>query len=299
MQTRVVKRTRIATLVVGLSLASHAFADDLLTTVLKPYYPIVNQANHCQGVWSTGATIDDNGVTDLTNLTNLNSQNNQQKIGYCVSIDQRKWVNTSKGKRLYVLVTGDVAFDTTGAKTSGSHADSGLAGMFVLAPKGIGWQVESAQAMLPAGASGEGLRQWRLIKVAPDTWGFLNEHSDGHFGVSGGDYVILTPEGRSIRQSWIGANYSTDGMVDCDSPAQVSSAKGRVDKIHLGKQCSDLSSQFTIDSRALINDFYPLTVVVNGYHRGVIYKNQRYQLFYQPNQGYVEPSYYPLKDLDY
>ena len=40
--------------------------------------------------------------------------------------------------------------------------------MFVLKPQGLGWEVEYANPVMNADASGEGLKDWKLIQVAPD-----------------------------------------------------------------------------------------------------------------------------------
>lgn len=248
---------------------------DILQTVLKPYYALYNQANACQGTWANDGSYD--GITKEA-----------YQIGYCVQVDSQKIVQTSQGKRMYVIVTGDVAFDAAGDEITGGHVHSGLVGMFVLKPhptQANTWQVESADPYMNAGSFGHGLTEWRLLQFSPESWGFLNEHGDTHFGVSGTDYVILTPNGKGIMQSWIGSSYNNAATGNCGEAKQPT--------------CDDIQSTFAINRTSVVNRFYPLNIVVTGEMNQQSYAKQSYKLYYLPNKGYITPQNYPLNDLDF
>lgn len=141
----------------SLGFVTNTVAADSMMDALKPYYPLYNEALQCHGVIAPSGSV--NGVTNEPYMT-----------GYCIDIDRQKVVETDKGKRLYVLVTGDIRFDDNGKELEYDDIrfDNGLAGMFVLKPKGSGWQVESAKPTISVGSFGRGLSDWRLQKFSPN-----------------------------------------------------------------------------------------------------------------------------------
>lgn len=257
-------------MVMLLGFATHTVAADSVMDVLKPYYPLYNEALQCHGVIAPSGSV--NGVT-----------NEPYMAGYCIDIDRQKVIDTDEGKRLYILITGDVSFDENGEKVLHGHASSGLVGMFVLKPKNEGWQVESANPYMNAGSSGYGLGGWDLKQFAPSTWGFMNEHSDTHQGYTSTSFVILTPKGRGIMENWIGAGFNSDGSDSCGGQGQ--------------RRCNDRSADLAIDTSKTVNGFYPLKLTINGYNKGKNYKDSVYYLKYRKDKGYIQPDNYPLKDI--
>lgn len=243
---------------------------ELMSGLLKQYYPVQNEARNCQGILTNDSTED--GVTG-----------EKYQNGYCVKIDKQQIVDTPKGKRLYVLTTGDIGFNQDGESTEGGHVHSGLVGMFVLKPKGQTWEIESADATINVGAFGAAPTDWSIHQFSPDKWGFLNKHQDGHFGISGSKYVILIPNGKGIEQSWIGGDFdTTDSTVCADDP----------------KACDSASATFKINRDQVVNGFYPLNLLVNGKIDGESYDNKVYQITHH-DKGYEEPEGYPLANLDF
>ena len=173
-------------------------------------------------------------------------------------MDRQLQVQTKQGKRLYLLVIGDVSFNTEGGNDSGSHADTGLVGMFVLRPKDDGWEVEYANPTMNAGSFGKGLKEWKLIQVAPDKWGFINIHSDSHGSASFSEYILLAPGYKShkIIESHIGAEAKFSNTPTAPSGC---SKDGGV------KYCTLLKAKLNIDKTTLINGYYPLEITVNGH----------------------------------
>lgn len=254
--------------------AMSASAQGFMQTLLKPFYPVYNLANQCQGVWANDGSYD--GVTGET-----------YQSGYCVDINAQYIVNTTQGKRLYLLTTGDVAFDEYGQESGGSHVQSGLVGMFVFKPKGEDWQIEFANPYMNAGSSGRAISEWQFVKLGMDTWGFVGEHSDVHYGVFESSKVILTPDGTGgIIDNWIGASHNDDSFMCIEAQ---------------GKQqpCDNIDATMIVETGDVVNGFYPLFFVVSGYFDGKTYDNRSYHITYQAGKGYVAPSNYPLKHDDW
>ena len=259
---------KVAFLITVTLICGTASAADSVMDILKPYYPLYNEALGCHGAIAPSGSV--NGLTREPYMT-----------GYCIDIDRQKVIETDKGKRLYILITGDVSFDEDGEEVLRGHADSGLVGMFVLKPKGEGWQVESANPTMNAGSNGLGLGGWDLEQFATNTWGFINEHGDTHQGYYSDSLVILTPSGSGITQSWIGINFNNENAGKCEDDMS---------------ECDDVKATFTVDSSRVVNGFYPLELTINGRTKGKVYTDFVYRIHYQKDKGYIEPNDYPLKD---
>lgn len=241
-------------------------SNETLMAILKPYYPLYNQTLKCHGVISGGHTYD-NGQKD--------------EFGYCVEIDRKIMVETSKGMRLYVMVTGDLEFDGNGDRRVKGHALSGLAGMFVLKPNGNRWQIESANPNMSAGASGYGLHDWKLFKLGPEKLGFVNEHSDLHQGYFESGLIILLSVGNSIVESFINSEFSNAGTGLCGE-GQLPACESVDVKIH------------SIDKSRVVGGYYLLKLVVNGNIGGKTYNNVIYTSYFDAKKGYQMPENYPL-----
>ncbi len=247
--------------------------------IIKEYYPIYNKAKQCQGI--------------IANNGSSSGEETPHQSGYCIEIDRQLEVQTKHGKRLYISVIGDVAFHESGAASYSSHADTGLVGMFVLKPQSSGWEVEYANPAMNAGASGEGLKDWKLIQVAPDKWGFINIHSDSHYVQSFSEYVLMTPDPKSkkVIDSHIAAKATTE-----NNPIAPSGCS----KDRKVEYCTLLKAKLNIDKTTLINGFYPLEITVNGHEYNYngsekkTYNNQVYKIKYEPKKGYQKPKDYPL-----
>lgn len=245
-----------------------ALAQDVMT-LLKPYYPIYNHANQCQGVWANNGSYD--GQT-----------NEAYQSGYCVKLNSQYTVNTTQGKRLYVITTGDVAFDKYGQVSSGSHVQSGLVGVFVFKPKGDGWQIESANPYINAGSFGRAIDAWQFVKLGVDTWGFVGEHADVHYGIFESSKVILTPDGLGgVMDNWIATSYHDDSFGCLEAKEQ-------------GKTCDGIDSVMVVETDRVVNGFYPLSFIMTGHFLGKEYRYQDYRIIYKSNKGYVTPRDYPL-----
>ena len=278
-----VKLSKITLSAVGaimlMSLSNVASAKTV-NEIIKEYYPIYNKAQQCQGIMANnGSRIDEDVYL---------------KSGYCIKIDRQLEVKTKQGKRLYVVVIGEVSFNKEGENDSGSHADTGLVGMFVLKPQDSGWEVEYANPVMNAGASGGGLKDWKLIQVAPDIWGFINIHSDSHGSMSFSEYLLLAPDHKSgkIIKSHIGGKSTFSNTPTAPSGCS---------KDRKVEYCTLLKAKLNIDKTTLINGFYPLEIMVNGHEYNYngsekkTYNNQVYKIKYEPKKGYQAPKEYPLQ----
>ena len=270
-KSKVAKITLSAVGAITLMSLSNVASAKSVNEIIKEYYPIYNKAQQCQGIIAPSGPY--NGLTGEREFT-----------GYCIEIDRQRVLETDKGKRLYIVVKGNASFNEDGEalEYTDTRFDSGLVGMLVLKPQGSSWQVESANPTMTAGSFGFGLSKWRLQKFGPNAWGFLNKHGDTHQGYTSTSFVILTPNGRGIMESWIGASFDSGGSDGCGGQGQ--------------RLCNDRSADLEIDTSKTVNGFYPLKLTVNGYNQGKTYKNSIFSINYQKNKGYIEPNEYPLKD---
>ena len=154
--------------------------------------------------------------------------------------------------------------------------------------------MEYANPVMNAGASGAGLKDWKLIQVAPDTWGFINIHSDSHYNQSFSEYILMTPDSKSRK------------IIDSHIAAEVeyyneSTASSGCSKDRKVEYCTLLKAKLNIDKTTLINGFYPLEITVNGHEYNYdaskknTYNNQVYTIKYEPKKGYQAPKDYPLQ----
>ena len=273
------KLSQIALSAVGvimlMSLSNVASAKSV-NEIIKEYYPIYNETKQCRGI--------------IANDGSSNGEGTLYQSGYCIKIDRQLRVETKQGTRLYISVIGDIGFNEDGSEAYGAHVFSGLVGMFVLKPQGSGWEIEYANPAMNAGASGEGLKDWKLIQVAPDKWGFINIHSDSHWVYSGSAFILLTPDKSNIRRSWIEAKYE-------HSNAGSGSAGGCSNSD--ASTCTLLKAKLNVNKNTVINGFYPLEITLNGFEEDKVYKNQVYLIKYQPRLGYQVPNDYPMKDVSF
>ena len=279
-KSKVAKITLSAVGAITLMSLSNVASAKSVNEILNEYYPIYNEAKQCRGI--------------IANNGSSSGEETPHQSGYCIEIDRQLEVRTKQGKRLYISVIGDVAFHENGAAAYSSHADTGLVGMFVLKPQGSGWEVEYANPVMNAGASGAGLKDWKLIQVAPDTWGFINIHSDSHYNQSFSEYILMTPDSKSRK------------IIDSHIAAEVeyyneSTAPSGCSKDRKVEYCTLLKAKLNIDKTTLINGFYPLEITVNGHEYNYdaskknTYNNQVYTIKYEPKKGYQAPKDYPLQ----
>lgn len=212
--------------------------------------------------------------------------------GYCLNVDRQQIIDTQEGKRLYVLVTGDVIIMRDGKpipQLGSGHVDNGLTGVFVLKPYDNNWLIESSNAFISAGVFGKGLRDWKLIEVAPDKWGFVNRYSDSHGVQSGTAYLILVPQDNTVVKSRIEASYEQRnaiyGSLSCGDDSV--------------EYCDKIESTIKVDRGEVVDGFYPIELLLNGELHGKTYKNESYKMYYQLTGGYYVLEYYPLKDISF
>ncbi|MDE4455460.1 hypothetical protein [Psychrobacter sp. DAB_AL62B] len=253
-----------------LGFVTNTSAANSVMDILKPYYPLYNEALQCHGAIAPSGSV--NGLNNEPYMT-----------GYCIDIDRQKVIETNKGKRLYILITGDESFDENGEEVLRGHAHSGLVGMFVLKPNDNdkGWQVESANPYMNVGSFGRELSNWQLQSFSPNIRGSLNVHNNALQGYHSDQLVILIANGADITESWIGVNYNNEDAGKCEDDIS---------------ECDNVKTTFSIDMSKRINGFYPLKLTVNGVVNGTVYNNVNYYIKYKKDKGYIEPNDYPLKD---
>ncbi|MGP4119818.1 hypothetical protein ACT3N8_08380 [Psychrobacter aquimaris] len=281
LNTSIFKRIAFVATISYVFYGSHALANTTqinnpilnktLMGLLESYYPFYNKKLKCHSV-----------VIDSSFYGVFSAED--KKTGHCVEIDRQIMVETNKGKRLYVLVTGDIKFgehDEGLIDSNKALSHQGLVGMFVLKPNGNNWKIESASPIMSAGAQGMGLHDWKLMRFAPNTWGFVNEDGYEYLGYVETRLVILTPSGQNIIKSLINnSNFSAYTDLCSDEVKRV---------------CDDINAKLQrIDTSKAVDGFYPLSFTINGRKNNKTYKNANYTFYYKKGQGYQIPDNYPI-----
>lgn len=243
--------------VLCLILAPVISAQSIEQKILSQYFPKFNKANQC---WVATS----------------------EQGSYCLKLDSSKTVDTPRGKELYMLAAGD-HFDFAANEADGAHVHSGYVAMFVASLSDNKWKILSSKVDIPVGAFGHAPTGWSFHQFGPQTYGFLNEHGDVHQGYAGSHYVILTPNGKGIKEHWIGATVSNEGAVEDASRTESVTSKIKIDR-----------------TKPITSGLYPLNITLNGKMGKTKLSNKTYVIPYDINKKtYVSPKNYPLREIDY
>lgn len=166
-------------------------------------------------------------------------QNGEQK--YCMKLGRIDKVQVGTVNRYYVLALGGIVDDE--GKPSGSHANTGMVGAFVMEVQN-GEQVNIASnSTIQMGASGEAPASWKFVKFgSADYWGWQTISGDCHFGECYDNYILLAPYGKSIRDLTGGAI----GSLSSD------------------RESTSISVNLAIDSSQSKSQVFPLMLTVTG-----------------------------------
>ncbi len=216
---------------------------------------------------------------------------------YCMKLMKTETRDTAQGRLMYLAFSGNLVDLATGEE-SGSHANTGLAGVFVLketAPND--WALLAAQPTATVGSSGYGPKEWSLHEFGPDKWGFLTEHGDVHQGYRGRHYVLFVHDGgKRVDESWLGGSWSNTGALgDCSQEETAKARKACLNK--LGEQEATLKIRRDMPT---VQGYYPIDLTLSGFTGRKKYRNQHYTaVFNTAKKAYLAPKNYPLRDIDY
>ncbi len=197
---------------------------------------------------------------------------------YCMKIDSFEKVNVKGVNRLYATLAG-VAVDEKGEE-NGSHATSGLVGVFVLEENAKQLNLIASDSKIPMGDFGNGPTKWKLVKIGPDDYyGWKNETGSMHQGYSNSFFHILAPYGAMVKDI---ADFSS-GISDEGACA--------------AEPCTTLEASIEFDTSKTSEKIFPLLVSVKGKDKGVVFKDKKYNFYFDDKKWkYVEPNDYFLKD---
>ena len=206
---------------------------------------------------------------------------------YCMKLDSEKTLHLASGDRLYVLVSGGMV-DENG-ESSGGHASSGLVGAFVAETVSSKTKIIAGNASIPSGTFGQAPNGWKLVQLgASDYWGWLNSWGDCHQGDCGSFYTILTPYGKSIKDTGL-ITQSLDNTGACADDEDVCS-----------KTTVKLESTLKIDTSNQAARVYPLQITIAGVDRDIKIKPTTWTLTFDTKKWvYQEPKDYALSGRDF
>jgi len=267
-------------LCIALSLAAANVQAQTPQQIVQKFYPKYSQKYRCYQV-----SVKDKGE-------------------YCVRQTKTETRQTAQGKLTYLLFTGDV-FDFEKGIKDGSHAQSGLAGVFVLKQAGTDWKLLAAQPHGWAGSFGNApdAKYWSLHEFGKDKWGFLTQHYDIHQGYSGTAYLLFAHDGaRKIIEDDINAEADNAGALgNCSDNLYEDRKNTAAERRECLDKLYSLSSKIKILKNGKTSaGFYPLQLTVSGFDGAKKYQNTAFIFNYNAAKGhYSTPKGYPLADKQF
>lgn len=210
---------------------------------------------------------------------------------FCLREDARKIIDTTNGKQLYLLMSGN-AINPHTHEEGGAHVQTGMVGMFVFQQKGKSWQLSYAKPDIFIGTFGYAPKDWQLHRFGIETWGFLNTIGDMHQGYSGSQYLILLPKGQDAIETYtVMASVANTAAKICEQEVNPQACLNKT---------YELDSQLRIRRDMPAKDgIYPLQLTVNGHEGAKKYQNKKYIFHFNHAKGYLPPRNYPLQSHDY
>jgi len=169
---------------------------------------------------------------------------------YVMKVIQSKKIATPYGERLYVFAAG-------GMVKGGSHADSGLAGAFVLEEKEGRVSLAAASKAMQYGAFGDAPDSVQLMRFGPDHYyGWLYESGYTGQGYTSSYNHVLLPKGKGVAAlAVVPVHMDNEGVDACDGKATRA-------------QCESLDFDLKIDTARGDLKVYPLIVTRKGMQKG-------------------------------
>ena len=150
-------------------------------------------------------------------------------------------VELEAANRYYVLALGDIVDDE--GKPSGSHANTGMVGAFVMEIQNGEPIAIASNSTMQMGSFGNAPTSWKFVKLgSTDYWGWQTASGDCHFGECYDNHILLAPYGKNIRDLTGGAIASTSS----------------------DKESTSISVELAIDSSQSKAQVFPLLLTVTG-----------------------------------
>lgn len=208
-------------------------------------------------------------------IYNYSKENRNER--YCMEEVFNKVVRVNGLERMYYVTVG---------KGVDSNTGEGINGFFIYELQdGRYRKIFSSHNEVGGNYyENKGVTDWKIKEFAPDVWGFY-AISAGYAG--GGffsdNHVVSIPQQNKLQMSFLTNTYNNEGSIQCYEEEN---------------HCVDLESEFVIDRNQVVNQFYPINLIVYGKEGKKLYNHQVYQSIYVPNKGYVTPNNYPQSKFD-
>lgn len=180
------KKLLLLALLLG-SAASHAHTASATPRVQTPeqivqrHYRNYSQQHRCFRASPSDAELEYN--------TNYGSE-------FCMRQTKREIRQTTQGRLMYLLYTGD-NFDFSKGESTGGRVQSGLVGIFVLKQVRGGWQLLAAKPYIEIGTYGVApeAKYWSFRQFGRARWGFMTPMSYLSHGYASSEILIFTHNG--------------------------------------------------------------------------------------------------------
>lgn len=204
---------------------------------------------------------------------------------YCMKVDQYNKVVLRIGKeRIYVLLSGDHAGSATkdGESASG-HSDGGRIAALIFENKNNKLKLIAGNLNIEVGNWGKAPTDWKLIKLAPDYWGWKNTTRVTSQGITLISGLIFAPYGKTIK-------YVADILVEVNNEAHYDN------EIEGVKHGTILKSSLDIDTTTVINGLYQLIAKTSGQKEGKKITPKIWKIsFDKKTWSYIQPKDWPLE----
>ena len=218
---------------------------------------------------------------------------------FCMRQTKREIRQTTQGRLMYLLYTGD-NFDFSKGESTGGRVQSGLVGIFVLKQVRGGWQLLAAKPYIEIGTYGVApeAKYWSFRQFGRARWGFMTPMSYLSHGYASSEILIFTHNGSGkVSESRITTKTNNGYILDnCRTNRDTGQPNTPAERQKCRGEWYKLSADFSIAIHARPTaGFYPLQLTVSGFDGFKRYRNQTFLIHYNvAKESYVEPRTYPL-----
>lgn len=171
---------------------------------------------------------------------------------YCTRVDRADFIQVNGERRLYLLAVGDM-LDSQG-EDNGSHPDPGRVAAFIVTLPNAKPAMLAYDTRIGIGSFGRAPRDWQLVQVGAQHWGWMNTSGTCHQGYCSSDYYVL-----SDRQTNIKNLTAFSATIDDSGACSTQDCERRA---------TTISTQLSFDRQAKDQQHFPLKIALRGLDQG-------------------------------
>lgn len=177
-------------------------------------------------------------------------RNRQER--YCTHVDHADFIEMRGERRFYMIAVGDM-LDSEG-QASGTHAETGRVAAFVVTLSNGRPMMVAYDTKIDIGTFGRAPRDWQLMQVGAEHWGWKNTSGTCHQGYCTSDYYVLSDRQTNIK-NLTAFSATIDDLGACLTKACESRA-------------TTISTELSFDSRDKERQHFPIRIELRGMDQG-------------------------------